>query len=115
LFANILAHKVLFLLVEVKGLVMAVTSSESVISLGTRGGARTPNCIGVVVVLLEFVLVGEDVEVVEFVRWLVEIPWKPCITGTSPAFCIRWASRLRAADIILSSPIGMVSSVSIAS
>jgi len=46
---------------------------------------------------------------------VIEKPWKLCITGTRPAFRIRWASRSNAADIITSSPEGMESRAKMAS
>jgi len=93
---------------------MAAMSSGSVTSLGSFGGVRVMNHGDVFAV--EVVVEREGVvEDGGLLRWLGRVPWKLCMTGTSPAFQMRWALWLRAANIVASSPTGIASKARIAS
>ena len=105
LFDNIFARSVSFPLVEVNGFVMTATRSVSISSLGIFGSARLVRLPNREVVLVDvegmveevFADVEDDVEEVE--RWGVEKLWKLRMTGTRPAFRMRWASRSSAAEV----------------
>jgi len=105
LFDNIFAQSVSFPLVEVNGFVMTATRSVSISSLGIFGSARLVRLPNREVVLVDvegmveevFADVEDDVEEVE--RWGVEKLWKLRMTGTRPAFRMRWASRSSAAEV----------------
>jgi len=107
-------RKASFLLVDVKGLVMAAMSSGSVTSLESFSGVRVMNHGDMFAV--DVVMEGEEVVKDRGLYcWLGKVPWKLCMTGMSPAFQMRWASQSRVADIIASNPMGIVSKARIAS
>ena len=90
----------------------------SVSSLGIFGGARLAKFLNHKVVPVDMVeeWVGElFVGVKDVKHWRVENPWKLRMTGIRPAFQMRWASRSSAADIMASSPEGIVSRARMAS
>ena len=111
MFANIFIQSASLPLVEVKGSIITAIRSESVNSLGIFRGARLVRFAN-----HEVELVGVEVDwwvgLVIGVEGIMHcdggIPWKLGMTGTRPAFRMRWALRSSAADMVISSPSGIV-------